>query len=341
MSWITFSYSLVPVLLGQVQFQQNTKFMIMNILFILDPLDQLKAEKDSSIAMMRAAQAQGYTIFVCESQNIFWQQKQAVGANVQGIYVHSDNSHWFDVTEEKKCAINSFSTVLMRTDPPTDSEYLYCTHLLEHAKRQGAKVFNDPTALRQHQEKLAIMEFDQFIAPTIVTRDRAAIIEFHEHYQDIILKPLDGMGGKGIFRIKNDSLNLASIIETLGENGSITLMAQQYLPAIIEGDKRILLIDGVAIPFCLARIPQGKDIRGNLAAGGIGVAQPLTNEDKAIVQVIGPTLAKRGLFLIGLDIIGNKLTEINVTSPTCFQEITQQTGIDVAEIFIKSLRSII
>ena len=236
-------------------------------------------------------------------------------------------------------ALKDYDAVLMRKDPPFDAEYFYATHLLEQAQREGARVFNSPRALRDHPEKLAILEWPQFIGPTLVSRDAAAIKRFHVEHQDIILKPLDGMGGMGIFRVRDDGLNLGSIIETLNREGAQSVMVQKFLPAIDQGDKRILVIGGEPVPFALARIPQGGEVRGNLAAGGKGVAQPLTARDLEIAQAIGPVLAQRGLLLMGLDVIGDSLTEINVTSPTCFQEITDQTGFDVAAMFLQALEA--
>ena len=227
----------------------------------------------------------------------------------------------------------------MRKDPPFDSEYFYATHLLGQAQREGARVFNDPAALRNHPEKLAIMEFPEFIAPTLVTRDEADVRRFHAEHGDIILKPLDGMGGMGIFRVGPDGLNLGSITETLNRHGAQTLMVQKFLPGIAQGDKRVLLIGGKPVPYCLARIPQGSEIRGNLAAGGKGVAQPLSDRDRQIAEALGPVLLARGLLLVGLDIIGEHLTEINVTSPTCFQEIFDQTGCDVAALYLDALEA--
>ena len=225
----------------------------------------------------------------------------------------------------------------MRKDPPFDSEFFYATHLLSHAEREGARVFNKASALREHPEKLAILEFPQFISPTLVTRDPAEIRAFHAEQRDIILKPLDGMGGMGIFRVKDDGLNLGAIIETLNKDGTQTVMVQRFIPAIAEGDKRILIIGGKPVPHCLARIPQGGEVRGNLAAGGKGVARPLTARDREIAEYLGPILAARGLLLVGLDVIGENVTEINVTSPTCFQEITDQSGFDVAKMFVDAL----
>ena len=254
-----------------------------------------------------------------------------------------DTHRWFaakqQAPDELPVVLADVDAVVMRKDPPFDSEYFYATHLLEQAEREGAKVFNSPAALRNHPEKLAILEFPEFIGPTLVTRNEADIKHFHAEHRDIILKPLDGMGGMGIFRVGPDGLNLGSITETLNKGGTQTVMVQRYLTEIVKGDKRILLIDGKAVPQLLARIPQGSEIRGNLAVGGKGVAQPLSKRDFEIAEALGPILAKRGLLLVGLDVIGDCLTEINVTSPTGFQEITQQSGFDVAKMFIDALEA--
>jgi glutathione synthase len=225
----------------------------------------------------------------------------------------------------------------MRKDPPFDSEYFYATHLLSQAEREGTKVFNRPSALREHPEKLALMEFAEWTTPTLVTRQSEAIRAFHAQHQDIILKPLDGMGGMGIFRVRADGLNLGSIMETLNREGATSVMVQKFVPDIAQGDKRVLVIAGKPVPYALARIPQGNEVRGNWAAGGKGVAQALSPRDSEIAHAIGPTLAARGLLLVGLDIIGDCLTEVNVTSPTCFREITDQTGFDVAAMFMNAL----
>jgi glutathione synthase len=263
-----------------------------------------------------------------------------VNAQVQQVYLTGKQDVWFEMQgAHADRALHSFDGVVMRKDPPFDSEYFYATHLLEQAEREGAKVFNKPSALRNHPEKLAILEFAQFISPTLVTRDAQAVRAFHAVHRDIILKPLDGMGGMGIFRVKDDALNLGAIIETLNRDGAETVMVQKFLPAIAQGDKRVLVIGGKVVPFCLARIPQGGEVRGNLAAGGKGVAQAISVRDQEIADAIGPVLAQRGLLLIGLDVIGDSLTEINVTSPTCFQEIFDQTGCDVAALFMDALES--
>ena len=315
----------------------------MKLLFVADPLEGFKTYKDTTFAMMREAVRRGHALMACEPKDLRWQQGEKVIGFVRDITLTGDADHWFSAAQhhpdERPQVLADVDAVLMRKDPPFDSEYFYATHLLGQAVREGARVFNDPTALRNHPEKLAILEFAQFIGPTLVTRDAADVRRFHAQHQDIILKPLDGMGGAGIFRVKEDGLNLGSIIETLNKDGAETIMVQKFLPAISEGDKRVLVIGGKPVPFCLARIPQGGEVRGNLAAGGKGVAQPLTDADRAIAEALGPILAARGLLLVGLDVIGDKLTEINVTSPTCFQEITDQMGFDVAAMFVDALEA--
>jgi len=311
----------------------------MNILFIVDPLATFNIKKDTSFAMMREAQKRGHTIAACEVPHIQWQRGECVKAQVQDLRLTGNANAWYEVTATRQAWLKDFDAVIMRKDPPFDSEFFYATHMLSQAEREGAKVFNKASALRDHPEKLAIMEFPQFIGPTLVTRSADAIKAFHAEHKDIILKPLDGMGGMGIFRVSADGLNLGSIIETLNLDGAQSVMVQKFLPAIAQGDKRVLIIGGKPVPFCLARIPQGGEVRGNLAAGGKGVAQALNDNDRAVAESIGPILAARGLLLIGLDIIGTNVTEINVTSPTCFQEIFDQTGCDVASIFIDALEA--
>ncbi|MBC7618020.1 MAG: glutathione synthase [Candidatus Saccharibacteria bacterium] len=315
----------------------------MELLFVADPLESFKIYKDTTFAMMREAQRRGHRISVCQPKDIMWQRGAEVTAYVRDITLTGNPDPWFTALQsppdERPQALRDFGGIVMRKDPPFDSEFFYATHLLEQAEREGAKVFNRPRALRDHPEKLAILEFPEFIGPTIVTRDAADVRRFHAEHHDIILKPLDGMGGTGIFRVKEDGLNLGSIIETLNKDGAQTIMVQKFLPAISEGDKRVLVIGGKPVPFCLARIPQGGEVRGNLAVGGKGVAQPLTDADRAIAEALGPILAARGLLLVGLDVIGDKLTEINVTSPTCFQEITDQMGFDVAAMFMDALEA--
>jgi glutathione synthase len=313
----------------------------MDLLFVADPIETFKTYKDSSFAMMREAARRGHRLHVCEPSDLVWLRGGRVvarGARTL-ILTGREAADWYEVVATQELALADVDAVLMRKDPPFDSEYVYATHLLQQAEREGARVFNRPQALRDHPEKLAILEFPQFIAPTLVTRSADAIRAFHAEQGDIILKPLDGMGCMGIFRVGPDGLNLGSIIETLNQGGAATVMVQRYLPEIVAGDKRVLLIGGVPVPYCLARIPQGSEIRGNLAAGGKGVAQPLSARDREIAEALGPILAARGLLLVGLDVIGGSLTEINVTSPTCFQEITDQTGCDVAALFIDALEA--
>jgi glutathione synthase len=312
----------------------------MHILFVADPLSSFKIYKDTTFAMMREAQKRGHQVLACEPQDIVWQSGQKVTARVQRVRLTGDATVWFEVQSvDAHCALHSVDAIVMRKDPPFDSEYFYATHLLEQAEREGAKVFNKPRALRDHPEKLAILEFERFISPTLVTRSAQAVRDFHAQHRDIILKPLDGMGGMGIFRVKDDGLNLGAIIETLNRDGAQTVMVQKFIPAIEQGDKRVLVIGGQVVPFCLARIPQGGEVRGNLAAGGKGVAQAISARDRDIAQALGPVLAERGLLLVGLDVIGDCLTEVNVTSPTCFQEIFDQTGFDVAAMFIDALEA--
>ena len=309
----------------------------MNILFVTDPLATFKIYKDTTFAMMREAQARGHQVLACEPRQMACVSGAKVQAQVTAIRLTGDKESWYSVESTERRNLYEFDAILMRKDPPFDSEYFYATHLLEQAEREGARVFNKPRALRDHPEKLAILEFPEFIGPTLVTRSAADVRQFHAEHQDIILKPLDGMGGTGIFRVKAEGLNLGSIIETLNKEGAETIMVQKFLPAIEQGDKRVLVIGGQPVPFSLARIPQGGEVRGNLAAGGIGVAQPLTQRDRFIAESLGPVLHARGLLLVGLDVIGDSLTEINVTSPTCFQEIFDQTGFDVAALFIDAL----
>ena len=311
----------------------------MQLLFVADPLESFKIYKDTTFAMMRELQRRGHELLVCEPRHLSWISGGLVQAQVRRIRLTGHADRWFEVQSEAAVALRDLDAVLMRKDPPFDSEYFYATHLLERAEAEGARVFNSPRALRDHPEKLAILEFSEFIAPTLVTRSADDVRAFHAEQRDIILKPLDGMGGMGIFRVKDDGLNLGAIIESLNRDGAQTIMVQRYLPEIVTGDKRILVIGGEPVPFCLARIPQGSEVRGNLAAGGKGVAQPITERDREIAAAIGPKLAARGLMLIGLDVIGTHLTEINVTSPTCFQEITDQTGFDVAARFIDVLEA--
>jgi glutathione synthase len=311
----------------------------MDILFIADPLAHFKIYKDSTYAMMAEAARRGHAIFACEPQHLAWTSGDVEAAvrHVTLVGEKTDLHPWHESGPLEYRSLKSFGAVLMRKDPPFDMEYVTSTWLLELAQRAGARVFNNPRAIRDHSEKLAIGEFPQFVAPTLVTRDASRLRAFHAEHGDVILKPLDGMGGMGVFRVTRDGMNLGAIIEMLSHDGARSVMAQKYIPEIAAGDKRILLIGGEPVPYSLARIPQGSEVRGNLAAGGRGVAQPLSARDREIAETLAPVLAERGLLLVGLDVIGDWLTEVNVTSPTCFREIMDQTGFDVAAMFIDAL----
>ncbi|EON14438.1 glutathione synthase [Pandoraea sp. SD6-2] len=308
----------------------------MQILFIADPLDQFKTYKDTTFSMMREAAHRGHRIFACELHEMAWYGAK-VDARVKEIRLTGDADAWYEVADIRVAALTEFDAVLMRKDPPFDMEYINATWLLEVAERAGARVFNKPSAIRDHSEKLAIAEFPQFVVPTLVTRDAARLRAFHAEHDDVIYKPLDGMGGTGVFRIGPDGRNLGSVVEMLGEYGACSVMAQRFIPEIKAGDKRVLVIGGKVVPHSLARIPQGNEVRGNLAAGGVGEARDLSARDRQIAETLAPILWQRGLLLVGLDIIGDYLTEVNVTSPTCFQEITAQTGFDVPKMFIDAL----
>ena len=286
--------------------------------------------------MMNAAQSAGHQVFHANADSLCFINND-IYADVKYITIDKSHEKWFEVVLQKSSSLRDFDAVVMRQDPPFNVEYLANTWLLSQAEKMGVKVFNSTLSLREHSEKISILEFPEFIAPTLVSRSLQQIRDFHSVHQDIVIKPLDGMGGMGVFRVGPDGLNIGSIVETLGEYGKRSLMAQKYLPEIKEGDKRLLLINGEPVPFVLARIPQDGDIRGNLAAGGKGVARPLSSNDQKIADKLGPILKNRGLFLVGLDIIGNNLTEINVTSPTGFVEIFEQTGFDVGNFWLAQL----
>jgi glutathione synthase len=308
----------------------------MQFAFIVDPLDALKPVKDSSIAMMREAARRGHEVWTVQREALSLSGNE-LSASALRIDLAPGDKPWYSPAGVETRALCDFDAVLMRQDPPFDFEYITATWMLERAVAGGARVFNHPRAVRDHSEKVSICEFPDLITPTLVTRDVAAINAFIDLHRDSILKPLDGMGGSRIFRVRADDPNRNVIIETLTGDGSDTLMAQRFIPDIAQGDKRILLIDGEPVPFCLARIPKAGETRGNLAVGGRGVAQPLSEADWRIARALGPVLAARGLLLVGLDVIGDRLTEINVTSPTCFVEITEQTGFDVAAMFVDAL----
>ncbi len=308
----------------------------MEFLFVIDAPESLKAYKDSSVAMMRAAQKRGHAVWACEVEEIHWLRNQVAG-RVRRLTVSDDDEHWYREHEAQTRRLAEFQAVLMRKDPPFDLEYVAATWLLSAAAREGARVFNAPDAIRDHNEKLAIAEFPRFVAPTLVSREPERLQAFIDEHRDVVVKRLDVMGGENIFRVRADDPNRNVIVEIMSQAGSRTVMAQRYIAEITQGDKRVLLIDGEAVPYCLARIPKPGESRGNLAAGARGEAQPLSARHKEIAAALGPALAKRGLLLVGLDVIGDWLTEINVTSPTCFREIADQTGLDVAARFMDAL----
>lgn len=310
----------------------------MNIVLLIDPLPTLKAYKDSSVAIMRAAAQRGHQVYVAQPADLFWQHGQVM-AQLSRLSLHQDTEHWYSVEDTVLRPIAESDVVLMRKDPPFDAEYLYATQLLSLAESAGARVYNAPQALRDFNEKLAIARFPQFTVPTLVSCRAKLLREFARTHADVILKPLDGMGGMEVFRVRPDGLNLNAIIESLTRQETRTIMAQCYIPEIIAGDKRILLIDGVPIPWALARMPAPGETRANLAAGGHGVAQPLSARDLDIAHTVGASLRDVGLMLVGLDVIGDYLTEINVTSPTGMVEIADQTGYSVADTLLDAIES--
>ena len=308
----------------------------MDFAFILDPLSHLKAYKDTSVAMMRALAARGHHVFALTQPDVVWEEG-TTRAFVQPLTLSADDHHWYQAGEHEERDLKDFAAVLMRKDPPFDMEYVYSTYLLEAAEHEGARVFNRPRAIRDNNEKMAIAGFTDLIPPTLVTRDSTRISEFIDEQEDVIVKPLDGMGGASVFRVRESDPNRNVIIETVSHQGARTVMAQRYLPEIVDGDKRILLIAGEVVPYCLARIPKPGETRGNLAVGGRGIARPLTARDREIGEALAAKLWAEGLLVTGIDVIGPCLTEINVTSPTCFVEIAEQTGFDVAGLFADAL----
>ena len=309
----------------------------MRFAFIVDPLDTLKAYKDSSIAMMRAAQDAGHAVWTIQQPGIHWSALHGVCAEAVHLELLADDDEWCVEITRHVVPLRDFAAVVMRKDPPFDIEYVTTTWLLDRAVAEGARVFNRPQALRDHSEKLSVLEFPEFAAPTLVAREAGPLNTFIDIQRDTILKPLDGMGGRQIFRVRHDDPNRNVIIETLTADGARTIMAQRFIPEITEGDKRVLIIGGEVVPYCLARIPKAGETRGNLATGGTGVAKPLSARDREIAEALAPVFAERGLLFVGIDVIGDWLTEINVTSPTCMVEICEQTGFDAAAMFIAAL----
>jgi glutathione synthase len=308
----------------------------MKLAFVLDPLDSIKIYKDSSYAMMEEAARRGHELAVLHQEHILCREGRVL-SRAAPITLTGDKYAWYKLGEETELPLSTFDAVLMRKDPPFDMEYVYSTYLLELAETQGARIVNRARSLRDYNEKFSVTRFNQLTVPTLVTRLESEIRAFLDTHGDIVLKPLDGMGGASVFRLHRQDPNIGVVIETLTHYGRRTVMAQRYILEISKGDKRILLVDGKAAPYALARIPKAGETRGNLAAGARGVAQPLSDRDREIAEVVGPALAADGLVLVGLDVIGDYLTEINVTSPTGMREIQDQTGFSVAGMMIDAL----
>ncbi|MBB3103867.1 glutathione synthase [Azomonas macrocytogenes] len=294
--------------------------MSVRVGIVMDPIAHIAFKKDSSLAMLLAAQTRGWSLYYMEQHDLYLLEGQA-RARMRPLKVFLDPQRWFELEEETDAALAELDVILMRKDPPFNSEYVYATYLLELAEQAGTLIVNSPRSLRDCNEKFFATQFPQCMSPTLVSRRADILREFAQTQRDVILKPLDEMGGASVFRHREGDPNLSVILEILTEHGSRQIMAQRYIPEIKNGDKRILMIDGEPVPYCLARIPAVGETRGNLAAGGHGVAQPLSERDREIAALIGPELRKRGLLFVGLDVIGSYLTEINITSPTCIREI--------------------
>ncbi|WP_221793807.1 glutathione synthase [Oceanobacter mangrovi] len=303
---------------------------------IMDPISTITFKKDTTLALLDAAQRLGCELYYLEQSDLYIDSGRAMG-RMAPLTVQMNPEHWFDMGEYQQRPLADLDILLMRKDPPFDGEFIYSTYILELAEKEGVLVANKPQSLRDCNEKVFATHFPDLMTPTLVTRNSQLLKQFHQQHGDVIFKPLDGMGGASIFRLKQDDPNVSVIIETLTSHGQQQIMAQKYIPAIVDGDKRILMIDGEPVPYCLARIPASGETRGNLAAGGRGETRPLTEDDKRIASIVGPELKKRGLYFVGLDVIGSNLTEINVTSPTCVREISRDSGIDVAEQLISCL----
>jgi glutathione synthase len=302
----------------------------------MDPIQSISFTKDSTLAILLAAQAQGFDLFYMEQCDLYI-DNSGPKARLRPLKVFNDSDKWFELGNSRDAALEEMDVLIMRKDPPFDSEFIYSTYILEAAERRGSLVVNKPQSLRDCNEKVFATEFPQCVPPLLVSRDQARLKGFLAEHQDVVYKPLDGMGGTSIFRVKEGDQNLNVILETVTQYGTETIMAQKFMPQISQGDKRILVVDGEIIPFCLARIPTGSDFRGNLAAGGRGVVQPLSERDMWIAQQIAPTLKQRGLIFVGLDVIGDYLTEINVTSPTCIREIDNAEDTKIGERLIKAI----
>jgi len=305
----------------------------LNILVIMDPIELVNYKKDTSLAMMWAAQDRGHTLGYCQIHDL-WLDRGQLMIDSQPVTVYRDPEHFYNLGEKTTAPVSDYDVILMRKDPPFDMRFVYATYMLDHAKAAGVLVVNDPKAIRDCNEKLFATWFSEYMSPTIVTSKQAHIRKFITEQQDVIVKPLDGMGGTGIFRLTADSANIGVTLEILTELETLPIMAQRYLPEIKEGDKRVLIVDGEVVDYCLARIPVKGETRGNLAAGGSGVAMPLTDNERKVAQAVAPIVKEKGLMFVGLDLIGGRITEINVTSPTCVREIDDQCGTDIGVDFI-------
>jgi glutathione synthase len=304
--------------------------------FVLDPISKLNTKKDSSLAMILAAQARDWKVYYIEQLAMSLSDGKII-ASVQTLEVNLDQESWYVLGESEDMDLAELDAIFMRKDPPFDINYIYSTYLLERLEQQGVLIANKPGSLRDCNEKLFATNFPQCCPPLIVSADQRRLKDFYQQYHDVIYKPLDGMGGSSIFRARPQEHNLSVILETLTEHGSQPIMAQKYLPEILSGDKRILLIDGEPVPFCLARVPAEGETRGNLAAGGRGLVQELTARDRWIVEQVADDLRERGLIFVGLDVIGDYLTEINVTSPTCIREIDREAGTDIGGLLMDAV----
>lgn len=303
----------------------------MRILVVMDPIQHVNLKKDSTMAMLWAASRRGHSLSYIEQSDLYLDQGKAWGLTAD-LKVFEHQADYYHLGEQVKTQLADFDAILMRKDPPFDMNFVYTTYILEQAEREGVLVVNKPQSLRDCNEKLFATQFPELQVPTLVTSSASLIREFIATHQDVIVKPLDGMGGTGIFRVTHGGLNIGATLEMLTSLGTVPIMAQRYIPEIVDGDKRILMINGEPVPYCLARIPQGGEVRGNLAAGGLGEARPLTEKDREIAEKVGPFLRDKGLFFVGLDVIGEYVTEINVTSPTCIREIDAQYGTSIADL---------
>lgn len=310
--------------------------MSIKLAVVMDPIETTNYKKDSTLAMLWAAADRGWELHYLTMSDLYLQDSVAMGQS-KPISVFRDPDHFYDLGETEQHPLSDFDVILMRKDPPFDNEYVYATYLLERAEQAGALVVNKPQSLRDCNEKLFATAFPECTPPHLVTRDAGLLRQFHQTHGDVIFKPLDGMGGSAIFRLKQDDPNVSVIIETLTVEGQQQIMAQKYLPEIKDGDKRVLIVNGKPVDYCLARLPAKGETRGNLAAGGSGRAQPLSERDRWIANQVAPELVKRGLMFVGLDIIGDYLTEINVTSPTCIREIDNTYGTCIADLLMDAI----